>query len=525
MDEQQADEILALKSIYNEEEFTHHIVDGHNKMTLKIFISLPENYFFTYNEQEDSNKVQSIKISHLPPLTLHIMLPKDYPSVSPPKYVLRSSWLKKNLMLKLCKKLNRLWRVNVGQEIIFTWINFLQTETLQFLHIEESVDIDCAYKLYNKSLGNAQKSSDVNNTQSAKEDCKNSELNINRINEKPVDPLRKGKKLSSKNRPRKSNKYKDLWFRLYLDITPGINPVKMLIDYNRIRNEIEFRKSFFSCKICFTDKSGEYCEQFKPCEHIFCKECIKNYFVSKIQEGDVQDIRCPNEDCSSKASPHQIKDLVEPEFFSKYDTILLNNTLDTMSDIIYCPRKICQYPVSREQNEIMAKCPVCEYTFCILCKALYHGVEPCKVDSDTRKNLVEEYQKASVSRKIELEQRYGKKQLQTCVENVMSESWIEKNSQNCPKCNCAIEKSDGCNKMTCWKCNTYFCWICKVRILSKDPYDHYNNPQSECYKKLYAGLYVDEDDDVNDEEDDSGGEELYWPTDDEEDDLHEFYQI
>lgn len=38
-----------------------------------------------------------------------------------------------------------------------------------------------------------------------------------------------------------------------------------------------------------------------------------------------------------------------------------------------------------------------------------------------------------------MEQRYGKKQLQTLVENAMSENWIKSNSQKCPKCQAAIE--------------------------------------------------------------------------------------
>lgn len=75
----------------------------------------------------------------------------------------------------------------------------------------------------------------------------------------------------------------------------------------------------------------------------------------------------------------QIKELISPELFAKYDSTLLSATLDTMSDIIYCPRKDCQYPVSKETNEKMASCPSCQYTFCVYCKMVYHGVEPCRV--------------------------------------------------------------------------------------------------------------------------------------------------
>lgn len=53
--------------------------------------------------------------------------------------------------------------------------------------------------------------------------------------------------------------------------------------------------------------------------------------------------------------------------------------------------------------------------------------------------VVAEYQEAPDDKKQQMEQRYGKKQLQTLVENAMSENWIKSNSQKCPRCQAAIE--------------------------------------------------------------------------------------
>lgn len=55
--------------------------------------------------------------------------------------------------------------------------------------------------------------------------------------------------------------------------------------------------------------------------------------------------------------------------------------------------------------------------------------------------LLKEYQEGSSEKRTELELRYGKKQLQNIVENAMSEDWITNNSQNCPRCETAIEVS------------------------------------------------------------------------------------
>lgn len=56
-----------------------------------------------------------------------------------------------------------------------------------------------------------------------------------------------------------------------------------------------------------------------------------------------------------------------------------------------------------------------------------------------KQRLLKEYQSASNEKKAEMEKYYGKKQLQTLIENVMSENWINDNSHNCPHCKTAIE--------------------------------------------------------------------------------------
>lgn len=66
--------------------------------------------------------------------------------------------------------------------------------------------------------------------------------------------------------------------------------------------------------------------------------------------------------------------------------------------------------------------------------------------------------------------------------------------------------------MTCGRCNTYFCWICGIRLNPQLPYLHYQNPESKCFNKLYHGLIVDEeegpdadyleDDDLDEDDDD-----------------------
>ncbi|XP_063981477.1 E3 ubiquitin-protein ligase RNF14-like isoform X2 [Diachasmimorpha longicaudata] len=482
--EAQKDEIIALESIYTAEEFSYQEVDGQFQCTFQIFPSLPEEYWVVYKGTRNEGAVEEkISIAHLPPLTLFVPLPGDYPSQSISKFILRCCWLCVKDISKLCKKLDEICSENKGAEILFTWVAFLQNETLEYLGIERSLNIDDAYTFRKRPLeempqaetADAASGNDTNRT------CK---------------PMMMKNKISQKRQDRRHRWKKRLIDqRAIVDRPTNRNVMHYLLEYNEKRLNIEFKKNFYSCKICFVDKPGESCMQFKPCLHVFCKECISGYLEVRIKDGAVQNICCPEEKCTSEIYPGQIKELVSSELFAKYDSTLLSATLDTMLDIIYCPRRDCQYPVSKEANEKMASCPCCQYTFCVYCRMVYHGVEPCKYTLAEKQKLVNEYENASDSQKEMLESRYGKKQLQILVENSRSENWITKNSHNCPHCNAAIEKSDGCNKMTCGRCNTYFCWLCGSRLNHDTPYSHYQDPRSKCYRMLHHGLFGDDDSD------------------------------
>ena len=47
---------------------------------------------------------------------------------------------------------------------------------------------------------------------------------------------------------------------------------------------------------------------------------------------------------------------------------------------------------------------------------------------------------------------------------------MQETSKRCPACGMAIQKSAGCNKMTCGNCGAFFCWRCNKEV---DGYDHF----------------------------------------------------
>lgn len=296
----QKEELSSLESIYNEEEFSYTLENNIFEVTIKIFITIPENYYFTYKDsKKEDSKLEKVSVSHLPPLILLAQLPQDYPLVSSPKFSLRSSWLHRSLLSKLCKKLDRLWEDNKGQEILFSWIGFLQFETLEFLNIQKSIKIDYLYTIFNKVRQNSEKPLKTKFSEEVPELKDGASYSD--------EKLHKAKSKRTFNARKKNFREKKLFDeRAISDILVEKNPVQMLIDYNKMRSQIEFMKNCFVCMICFSDKFGKHCTQFLPCAHVFCKDCITSYVNVKIKDGTVQNIMCPDIDCKSEASPGQV---------------------------------------------------------------------------------------------------------------------------------------------------------------------------------------------------------------------------
>ncbi|KAG7910988.1 hypothetical protein KL906_001368 [Ogataea polymorpha] len=62
--------------------------------------------------------------------------------------------------------------------------------------------------------------------------------------------------------------------------------------------QLEFNLQTFTCEICQNDKKGESLQKFELCGHIFCNQCLKEYFTSNIQRGELENIHCPSFECT-----------------------------------------------------------------------------------------------------------------------------------------------------------------------------------------------------------------------------------
>ncbi|CAL7947860.1 unnamed protein product [Xylocopa violacea] len=434
----QEEEMLILSSIYNSNEFSYNKED-----TIQCYFnvfSIVDNLLRLENIYEDSDFHLFSKyiIKCLPPIRVYLQLPVDYPTEEPPNFYIISSWLSPWQLSFICQKLDETWLINKGQEILFTWFEFLKHDLFDFLKIKHTLDISLLHLAYHNIIDY---------------------FNLIWI-------------VKSDNRA------------IFNTFSP---PIKFLINYDKYQQKVIFECNYYLCTICFEEYYGKYCIKLKSCNHIYCKKCIQEYIVIKINENDVNNITCPDLSCNYNITFNEVKELC-PELFLKYEDLLLRFTLNTMKDLVFCPRNSCQCPLVINNDDTLAICSKCDHAFCIYCYKVYHGVAPCVMTADDTAKLIEEYKKGNKDEKKLLEQKYGRKQIERIVEKYLTEQYIKTGQvKPCPNCSTMISKTTGCNKMTCFYCKAHFCWLCGIHITSKFAYDHFTTPTT-CYNRLFEGI-------------------------------------
>jgi len=294
--EAQKDEVLALQSIFDESQVLVNSSGEQHTGCMYVKPELGGDYTLLADETR-------LNIQHLCPLELHFNLPPNYPSVEPPHFTLVCKWLTREQLSKLCAVMDTRWEEELkGQVVLFEWLQFLQYEALDFLEIKEGLNLSW---FYTSDLKTSRRSS------AAGKDLNQSLTNTT------LD----------------SRAVQDRQFKTDL--------LEYLKSYDRQETQKEFEKSSQSCKVCFDEKLGLQCMQFPSCCHVYCKDCMKSYFEIQIRDGTVNNLGCPEDKCNSQASPAQVKELVCPDLFSRYDTLLLESTIASMLNTTYCPRPKC----------------------------------------------------------------------------------------------------------------------------------------------------------------------------------------
>lgn len=265
------------------------------------------------------------------------------------------------------------------------------------------------------------------------------------------------------------------------------------------------------------------CHRMLDCSHVFCVQCLQDFYNNAITEGDVASVQCLEPKCAQERerretpasgpsirkrrkaktfiSPGELLQIpLDQDMVKRYVALKYKNELESDKNTIYCPRSWCQGAARSKKHkkpegldfaqdsdeesdvdelsektneaskknfdankELLSICDDCGFAFCSRCGQSWHGEFKYCIPKE-RKEEITEQEKASLE-------------------------YLKMHTTPCPTCAAPCQKTHGCNHMRCFRCQTHFCYLCSAWLDPANPYQHFNvQPTGQitsCFMRLW----------------------------------------
>ncbi|GLC57140.1 hypothetical protein PLESTB_001191700 [Pleodorina starrii] len=350
-------------------------------------------------------------VQFLSPIRVTLTLPASYPASAPPAVELQALWLTPGQAGSLVSELLEQWRAAGGGDgapILFLWLDWLRSEALPYLGVRQQLVLGGGGGGGGGGCGGGPGAA--------------------------AAAAPEGLALS-------------------------------LMRYSARREQEKFNESNVSCSICLDEQLGQRCVRLPDCRDAFCSACLTTHLRTQLGEGAVDNMRCPAPTCRRQLPPYVLQQLLSQSEYERWESLTLQRTLDKMEDLVYCPR--CREPCLEDRDHCTL-CPGCFFSFCSLCEESWHPGSTC-LDPEARLALLEERRAVCGEGRGGNALERARREINRRNE-LKSLALLSSTTQQCPMCSMGVEKTEGCNKMTCAYCGAYFCWRCN-KVISG--YDHF----------------------------------------------------
>ncbi|KAH9810048.1 E3 ubiquitin-protein ligase RNF14-like [Teratosphaeria destructans] len=183
------------------------------------------------------------------------------------------------------------------------------------------------------------------------------------------------------------------------------------------------------------------------CDHSVnvCSECLRSWMVSEFETKGPSGLGCP--ECRESLTYNDVQRAASADTFAAYDQVITREALASLPGFEWCLGARCgsgQLNHADDHLPHYMRCASCGFSQCLKHKAPWHEDETC-----------EQYDYRTSGHKAR-------------DEEAKTAAMLDDISKMCPgppgkACGWRIQKTEGCDHMTCRRCKQEFCWICLTR--------------------------------------------------------------
>ncbi|PWA71502.1 IBR domain, Zinc finger, RING/FYVE/PHD-type, E3 ubiquitin ligase RBR family [Artemisia annua] len=191
---------------------------------------------------------------------------------------------------------------------------------------------------------------------------------------------------------------------------------------DQVEQAVQEEEETIMCEICFEQvRLNSILKNGHKCAHRFCTNCMSRYIQGKLDD-NVSDITCPATTCSRPLDPLSCRPRLTYQLFNTWCDKLCEAAV-SLVERVYCPNIECSELILSEcdDNPKRCVCPSCDQPFCFECKVAWHDGSSCEKIQEMRGENDVAFRALCRAKK-----------------------W-----QRCPACTNVVERSGGCNHMTC----------------------------------------------------------------------------
>ncbi|THH29251.1 hypothetical protein EUX98_g4945 [Antrodiella citrinella] len=195
-----------------------------------------------------------------------------------------------------------------------------------------------------------------------------------------------------------------------------------------------------ACPVCLDEVTSPVSLE---CGHAWCRSCLSDYIMASV-DTRVFPLTCLGDEarCTQRISLDVAKGVLSSsQVASIFHSSFLAYVHAHASEFHHCPTPDCDQIYRKAAKGTILRCPSCLVRICTDCDKEHHE-GTCRYSESEDMKMFEEWTK-------------------------------DHDVKKCPVCKAPIERSAGCNHMTCTRCKTHICWVCVATFTDGDEvYDH-----------------------------------------------------